>query len=411
MRPSSFPPGTTIVVGVGAGIAAYKSVQVVRDLRRADCQVYVVPTPAALEFVGVQTWRELSENPVATDVFHGEEHPGHVRLAREADLVLIAPCTADLLARLRSGMANDLLTATVLATSAPVLLAPAMHTNMWTNPATQDNVAVLRERGVHILPPVSGELSSGDTGLGRLPAPQEITTAAAELLDSTSDPGPLTGIRIMISAGGTIEPVDPVRYLGNFSSGTQGVELAKTAHDLGASVTLLAAHCDVALPPESERMTVVPTPTARQMLQQVSQRLPGTDVLIMAAAVADYRPVAAANAKLKKSQWGSAPTIELTENPDILREVAHSPDRPPLVIGFAAETGDIKQVLEYGRQKAVSKGADLIAINKVGDGQGFGAVDNTLWVVDREGALVSKLEGPKSVLADGLIQLVVGARL
>lgn len=409
---TSSPTGApTVLVGVGAGIAAYKTVQVVRSLRVLGYDVFALPTVNSLEFVGVQTWQELSENPVHATVFHGRDRPGHIELARRADLVIVAPCTADLAARLAAGLADDLLTTTILATSAPKLLVPAMHSGMWQNPATQANFATLKERGFRILPPAAGALSSGDTGVGRMVEPDQIVATAKSLLfreearwQAGEPTGALAGKRVVVSAGGTVEPVDPVRYLSNYSSGRQGVALAEAAANMGADVTLLAAKCEVPLP-EDHRIEVVSTPSALDMSAEVASRLPATDVLVMTAAVADYRPATVAEKKLKKDNWGQTPSIPLVRNPDILREAAGSPHRPPLVIGFAAETGSDADVLAHGRAKAKAKGADLLAINRVGGGQGFGDVPNQLWVVDGNGELVSRLAGTKEALAEELLTL------
>lgn len=402
----------TVVLGVGAGIAAYKVAHVVRDLRRADVVVHVIPTEASTNFVGLQTWQELSENPVATEIFHGPEQLSHIELARIADLFVVAPATADLLAKLRAGMASDLLTATFLAAGCPKLLVPAMHTQMWENPATQENVEVLRQRGIAVLEPATGRLSSGDTGAGRLPEPetiaevilQELDQNAADEGESGRRAGPLVGQRVVVTAGGTLEPIDPVRFIGNRSSGSQGIELARAAAQLGADVTLLAANVTVPLPVESG-IDVVQTPTAVDMLAAVERVVPNADALFMAAAVADYRPEASTGGKLKKEEWGSSPQLQLVENPDILRSVAVSADRPRILVGFAAETGPREQVLRLGQEKARRKGADLLAINQVGEDKGFGEVENTLTVVDEEGDEVASFSGTKTELAYALVNL------
>lgn len=397
-----------VVIGVGAGIAAYKVAHVVRGLRRMGCRTHVIPTERSLQFVGLQTWQELSENPVGTAVFHDSGTAGHIELARRADLIIVAPCTADLGAKFRTGLADDLLTATFLASRAPKLLVPAMHTGMWRNAATEENFRVLAERGVAILPPAEGSLSSGDTGEGRMPEPDAILEAAAEILRGVvSSAGLLTGKHVMVSAGGTVEMIDPVRYMSNFSTGRQGVELAKAAASMGATVTLLAAKCEVEMP-RHPNIEVVHTPSASCMADEVRRRLAATDVLIMAAAVADYRPDRVAEGKLKKDVWGDSPTLRLIPNPDILRDACQSPDRPPIVVGFAAETGDTDEVLARGREKAVRKGADFLAINRVGDGRGFGEVDNELFVVDASGSEVARVQGSKSSLARDLLTVIVG---
>lgn len=402
----------TVLVGVGAGIAAYKVAHLVRGLRRIGCEVFVLPTRNSLNFVGLQTWQELSENPVGTEVFHGPGQLGHIELARRADLIIIAPCTANLAAKIRVGSADDFLTATVLASQAPKLLVPAMHSGMWENPATEENFAVLAARGMRIVPPGVGALSSGDSGVGRMAEPDDILIEASSLLDVAVHDASranefLAGRQVVVSAGGTAEPLDPVRYLGNYSSGRQGIAIAEAAAAAGAKVTLLAAKCEVPLP-QNPRIEILHTPTAREMENSVQTLLPQTDILIMAAAVADYRPEAVADQKLKKSTWGDTPVVRLIRNPDILRGAANSPHRPSLVVGFAAETGDENTVLRRGKEKANLKGADLIAINRVGDGRGFGDVDNDLTVVTADGELVARLTGDKRSLAEQLLLVAAG---
>lgn len=392
----------TTVVGVGAGIAAYKAVLLVRDLQRAGLDVTVVPTPSSLEFVGAATWEGLTSRPVHTGVFDAGG-ADHVELARDAELLVIAPATADLLARLRAGLADDLLTTTVLAARCPVLLAPAMHTAMWDNPATRDNVAALRERGYVILEPDSGALGSGDTGAGRLPEPARIARAALDLVDP--HPRDLAGVRVLVTAGGTHEPLDPVRYLGNSSSGRQGSALARAAHARGARVTLVASNVDESLLPVG--VETVAAPSAADVEREVISRLADTDVLVMAAAVADFRPASVSDTKIKKDpDSGAAPALVLERTPDILWEAAHSSDRPALVIGFAAETGTTDEVLARGREKAQRKGADLLAVNAVGGGLGFGDVTNTWHLLRGDGTEVAVLEGTKDHLADALVEWV-----
>ncbi|MDN6428415.1 MAG: bifunctional phosphopantothenoylcysteine decarboxylase/phosphopantothenate--cysteine ligase CoaBC [Propionibacterium sp.] len=402
-----------VVVGVGGGIAAYKVAQVVRDLVRAGHDVTVVPTPASLAFVGAATWEALSAHRVHTGVFEAGG-ADHVEIARRAEVVLIAPATADLLARLRLGMADDLLTATVLAASCPVVVAPAMHTAMWENPATRDNVLTLRQRGITVVDPAEGALSSGDSGVGRLPDPEHLVRAALETLaahplardgQDIQAQRPLAGVRILLSAGGTREPIDPVRYLGNRSSGRQGAALARVARRRGALVTLVAANVDPALVPAG--VELVQAPSARDMEREVSARLADTDVLVMAAAVADFRPVHISDQKIKKDPTTrQAPTLELERTPDILATATRDAHRPHVVVGFAAETGTEEEVLERGRQKALRKGADLLAVNAVGEGRGFGDVENTLHVLDRQGHPVVTLTGSKETLAEGLLSQV-----
>ncbi len=389
-----------IVLGVAGGIAAYKAVLLLRVLREAGHEVRVVPTRAALEFVGRPTWEALSGQRVTTDVFEDVDEVAHVAIGQHADLVVVAPATADLLARAASGQADDLLTATLLVTRAPVLLAPAMHTEMWEHPATVANVATLRSRGVHVLDPASGRLTGADTGPGRLPEPDEIAAAALALV-ADAHPADLAGLHVVVSAGGTREPVDPVRYLGNRSSGRQGVALARAALARGARVTLVAAN--LAVPPPAG-VDVVTVGTAAQLRDAVRTSAKDADVVVMAAAVADFRPVSPADAKIKKREGAAAPTIELVETVDVLAELARDRVRPgQVVVGFAAETGDAHgSVLEHGRAKALRKGADLLAVNAVGDGLGFGTEDNEVTILDAAGRPVASARGSKDDVAHAL---------
>ncbi|MGB9033195.1 MAG: bifunctional phosphopantothenoylcysteine decarboxylase/phosphopantothenate--cysteine ligase CoaBC, partial [Paeniglutamicibacter sp.] len=302
-----------IVLGVSAGIAAYKAALLLRLFKEAGHHVDVIPTTASLQFVGAATWEALSGNPVHTSVFEAVDTVNHVRLGQEADLVVIAPATADVLARAAAGMANDLLTGTLLATGAPVVMAPAMHTEMWEHPATVANVATLRSRGVHIIEPAVGRLTGKDSGAGRLPDPEEIFAAVCGYLEDeapsrASGSGPLAGKIVAISAGGTREPLDPVRYLGNRSSGRQGIALAKAALAAGATVRFIAAHMDLPAPEGVELSTAS---TARQLQGAVTEAARGADVLIMSAAVADFRPAQYVDAKIKKSDDHADPVITL----------------------------------------------------------------------------------------------------
>ncbi|MBU4215600.1 MAG: bifunctional phosphopantothenoylcysteine decarboxylase/phosphopantothenate--cysteine ligase CoaBC [Actinobacteria bacterium] len=384
-----------VVLGVGGGIAAYKAVLLLRLLREAGHSVRVVPTAAALRFVGRPTWEALSGEPATADLFDDVDQVAHVEVGRSADLVIVAPATADLLARASSGRADDLLTATLLVATCPVLMAPAMHTQMWQHPATVANVALLRARGVHVLDPADGRLTGADSGPGRLPEPEVIATTALGLLR----PHDLAGRHVVISAGGTREPVDPVRFLGNRSSGRQGLALASTAAVRGARVTLVAANVEAPAPSGVE---VVRVQTAEQLREAVLAAAKDADVVVMAAAVADFRPAAAPTAKIKKDPGGAAPVIELVQNPDILTELAaHRSSAGQVVVGFAAETGDASgSVLEHGRTKAVRKGADLLVVNAVGDGRGFEAPTNEVTVLDGSGRVVTTAAGSKQLVAD-----------
>lgn len=391
-----------IVLGVAGGIAAYKAVLLLRLLREAGHDVRVVPTVAALEFVGRATWEALSGQPVTTDVFEDVDQVAHVAVGKTADLVVVAPATADLLARAAAGRADDLLTATLLVARCPVLMAPAMHTEMWEHPATVANVETLRRRGVHVLDPASGRLTGTDTGPGRLPEPEEIAAAALALVG----PRDLAGRRVVVSAGGTREPLDPVRFLGNRSSGRQGVALARAAAARGAHVTLVAANLAVSVPPGVD---AVPVETAAQLRDAVRAAAKDADAVVMAAAVADYRPATPADAKIKKRRDGSAPAVHLVENPDVLAELAADRLRDgQVVVGFAAETGDDDgSVLEHGRAKALRKKADLLVVNAVGDGRGFGTDVNDVVVLDARGEVVSAAAGSKDDVAHAVWDAVL----
>ena len=403
-----------IVLGVAGGIAAYKAALLLRLFREAGHDVRVVPTAAALEFVGQATWEALSGQPATPHIFDDVPEVAHVRIGQTADLVVVAPATADLIARAAAGLCNDLLTATLLTARCPVLLAPAMHTEMWEHPATQANVATLRSRGVHILEPASGRLTGSDSGPGRLPEPAEIAEAALALVEEPvdgagSESRDLTGRHVVISAGGTREPVDPVRFLGNRSTGRQGVALARTALARGARVTLVAAHVEVAIP---AGITVVPVGTALELRAAVRRAAADADVVVMAAAVADYRPESPADHKLKKADDGAPRTIALVENPDILAELASARLRAgQVVVGFAAETGDpVASVLQHGRAKALRKGADLLVVNEVGGGRGFGSTENSVAILDAAGNVLREAAGTKDAVSE-LIWDLVAARL
>ena len=387
-----------IVVGVGGGIAAYKVAEVVRGFVRAGHSVHVVPTPSSLTFVGAQTWSALSGHPVHTGVFETGV-ADHVELARHADLIVVAPTTVDLLARISAGMADDLLTTTIVASSCPVVLAPAMHSAMWTNPATQANVATLKARGLHIIDPAVGALASGDSGVGRLPDPHIIVDQALAFISRKQ---PLSGTRVLVSAGGTREPIDPVRFLGNRSSGRMGAAIAQAAQEFGAEVTLVSANVDKALIPAS--LTVVEASSAAEVETAVLERLTEVDVVIMAAAIADFRPISAAEHKIKKDQDPlHVPTITLERTRDILRAITDSPNRPAMVIGFAAETGTPDQVLAFGRQKAQRKGADWLVVNTVGTQIGFGDVDTRVFLLNQHGTQIGECAGTKQQVAHYLV--------
>jgi phosphopantothenoylcysteine decarboxylase/phosphopantothenate--cysteine ligase len=387
---------------VGGGIAAYKACEVLRGLTESGHDVRVVPTEAALHFVGAATFGALSGHPVHTGVFTDVPDVQHVRLGREADLVLVVPATADLLARAAHGRADDLLTSTLLTARCPVAFVPAMHTEMWEHPATRDNVALLRSRGAVVTEPDSGRLTGADSGKGRLADPREIIDLARLLLARpTALPRDLEGVRVVVSAGGTREPLDPVRFLGNRSSGKQGYALARVAAQRGARVTLVAAHS--AALPDPAGVELIPVSTAAQLGEAVRQAAGDADVVVMAAAVADFRPGNRAEHKIKKTDDDSAPTITLTRNPDVLAGLVASKPPGQVVVGFAAETGDEHGgVLDHARTKLKRKGADLLVVNAVGEATAFEVEDNTGWLLSADGLEQRIPLGSKAQLAPTL---------
>jgi phosphopantothenoylcysteine decarboxylase / phosphopantothenate---cysteine ligase len=443
-----------VILGVGAGIAAYKACELLRLLKESGHSVRVIPTPDALRFVGEPTWAALSGEPVTTDVWTGVADVPHVRLGQTADLVLIAPATADILARAAVGMSNDLLTATLLTARCPVVYAPAMHTEMWEHPATQDNVATLRRRGAVVVEPAAGRLTGQDSGRGRLPEPSDLFALAEKILDFRTDPGsdspvsdsaaggrpeaadsstrsdhpstptshlspsdpfspgsrprasvslPLAGRRVLISAGGTREELDPVRFLGNWSTGTQGYAFARSAVALGAAVTVVAANVEL---PDPVGAKVIRTVSARDMHAAMLAQAPQADAIVMTAAVADFRPAARAGQKIKKDGRLPEP-IALTENPDILadlsaRRLAHGP-AGQVIVGFAAETDPD---LAAARAKLARKGCDILVMNQVGGGLGFGAADNEAVALAAEGTVTPIPRRSKDALADFVWDLV-----
>ena len=395
-----------VILGVGAGIAAYKACELLRLLTESGYRVRVVPTADALKFVGEATWAALSGEPVTTDVWTGVSEVPHVRLGQSADLVLVAPATADLLARAAAGMAGDLLTATLLTARCPVLYAPAMHTEMWEHPATQANVSLLRSRGAVVLEPAAGRLTGADSGAGRLPEPPEIFTAAVGLLGSAGSRS-LAGRRVVVSAGGTREEIDPVRFIGNWSTGTQGYALARTALARGAEVSVIAANVSL---PDPAGVKVTRVVSALQMRDAVLAAAASADVVVMAAAVADYRPETRNEGKIKKDGQPPGP-LRLVENPDILAGLAAQrlgiqgggPGTRPVLVGFAAETDTAEQA---ARAKLARKGCDLLVVNPVGDGLGFGTPDNEAVVYGADGTVTPIPRGPKEALANVVWDLV-----
>jgi phosphopantothenoylcysteine decarboxylase/phosphopantothenate--cysteine ligase len=394
-----------VLLGVSGGIAAYKACELLRRFTETGHDVTVVPTPAALQFVGAATWEALSGKPVSADVFEDVPSVAHVRLGQQADLVVVAPATADLLARAAQGRADDLLTSSLLVASCPVVYAPAMHTEMWQHPATQANVATLRERGALVIEPAFGRLTGVDTGPGRLPEPAEIFAYAVDVLARSAEgsaPGErtdLAGRRVVVSAGGTREFLDPVRFLGNRSSGKQGYAIAAAAVARGAEVTLVAANVEL---PDPAGVKVVPVVSARDLRDAVLAESAGADAVVMAAAPADFRPAATVDHKIKKQADGSTPTVQLVENPDILAELVQArAERPsPVLVGFAAETGDASAtVLEHARAKLARKGCDLLVVNDVSGGAVFGADDNQAVILGRDGSEHVVPRGSKAALA------------
>jgi len=398
-----------IILGVGAGIAAYKVCELLRLLTESGHQVRVVPTADSLHFVGAAAWAALSGQPVTASPWDDVHEVPHVRLGQAADLVFVAPATADLLARAAAGRADDLLTSVLLTARGPLVFAPAMHTEMWEHPATRANVATLRSRGCLVLDPASGRLTGPDSGPGRLPEPDELWRVAVRVL--ARGPAALTldlaGRRVVVSAGGTREEIDPVRFLGNWSSGRQGYALARAAVTRGAEVTLVAANVEA---PDPAGATVTRVTSACQMRSAVLSAAAGADAVVMAAAVADYRPETRSEEKIKKAGpplAGSELALWLVENPDILRELAAQRQQGQVIAGFAAETGN---VLENGRAKLAAKGCDLLVVNQVGPGLAFGTSDNAAVVLAADGAVTEVPRGPKEVLADVVWDMVL-ARL
>lgn len=458
-----------IIVGIGGGIAAYKAAMLLRLFAKNGDEVIAMPTPNATKFVGVPTLEALSGNPVSTDVFDRVPEVNHVRQAEKADAVVIAPATADLLARLAAGRADDLLSSTVLTTHAPVILAPAMHTQMWEHPATQANVQTLRSWGYHVIEPAIGRLTGPDSGPGRMPEPEDIFAVALDVIErfprgqvhpvytpgyapteplytgteqerlaaarqatltsallGQAEPGQvepsqagasglLSGRLVVITAGGTREALDPVRFLGNRSTGKQGVALAEAARDLGATVHLIGANLEV---PAPEGVQVTRVVSALELREATLEASAAADVLIMSAAVADFRPAEFAEFKIKKSADSEdAPVIQLVRNPDILREVVVRRQQareagdsvlgPKLIVGFAAETGSAEKTpLELGREKLQRKGTDFLAVNTVGVNRGFGTDDNTITLLSTLVDEAPVFSGSKKELSVRLLEHV-----
>jgi phosphopantothenoylcysteine decarboxylase / phosphopantothenate---cysteine ligase len=402
-------PQLRVLLGVTGGIAAYKSAELLRRLTESGHAVRVLPTASALEFVGAATFEALSGQSVQTGVFADVPSVPHVRLGQQADLVVVAPATADLLARAAHGRADDLLTATLLTARCPVLMAPAMHTEMWLHPATRDNVALLRSRGVVVMEPASGRLTGADTGPGRLPEPVEIAELARLLTERPAAlPRDLAGRRVVVSAGGTREPLDPVRFLGNRSSGRQGYALAAVAAQRGAQGTLVAAHTADLQDPAA--VDVVRVGSAGELHDAMLAAVKDADAVVMAAAVADFRPETAAAHKIKKGD-SDPPPLPLLTNPDILVELVGAREPGQVIVGFAAETGDEHgDALQHGRAKLARKGCDLMVVNSVGDGRAFEVPDNAGWLLGADGSERELASGSKALLASHVWD-AVAARL
>ncbi|ARQ71759.1 bifunctional phosphopantothenoylcysteine decarboxylase/phosphopantothenate--cysteine ligase CoaBC [Streptomyces marincola] len=395
-----------VVLGVGGGIAAYKACELLRQFTESGHEVRVVPTASALKFVGAPTWAALSGAPVTTEVWQDVEEVPHVRIGRAADLVVVAPATADVLARAAGGRADDLLTNVLLTATCPVVFAPAMHTEMWEHPATRENVATLRRRGCLVIEPAVGRLTGADTGKGRLPDPDAIFAVCRRVLSraGAAPAADLAGRHVVVTAGGTREPLDPVRFLGNRSSGKQGYALARTAVARGARVTLIAANTALPAPAGAE---VVEVGTALELRAAALEAAGDADAVVMAAAVADFRPAVRADRKIKKRDGEDPEPVTLVRNPDILAELAANRRRGSVVAGFAAETDD---VLANGRAKLARKGCDLLVVNRVGEALVFGAEENEAVVIEAEGGETAVPRGTKDEVADRIWD-IVGRRL
>ncbi|MER7509756.1 bifunctional phosphopantothenoylcysteine decarboxylase/phosphopantothenate--cysteine ligase CoaBC [Streptomyces lavendulae] len=399
------PGKPKVVLGVSGGIAAYKACELLRRLTESGHDVRVVPTAASLNFVGEATWSALSGNPASTEVWESVHEVPHVRIGQGADLVVVAPATADMLAKAAHGLADDLLTNTLLTARCPVVFAPAMHTEMWEHPATQENVATLRRRGAVVIEPAVGRLTGKDTGKGRLPDPEEIYEVCRRVLARGTAGPDLAGRHVVISAGGTREPLDPVRFLGNRSSGKQGYALARTAAARGARVTLVAANTALADP---AGVDLVRVGTALQLREALLKAAADADAVVMAAAVADFRPARYADGKIKKKDGQDPEPVALVRNPDVLAEISADRAREgQVVVGFAAETDE---VLANGRAKLRRKGCDLLVVNEVGESKTFGSEENEAVVLASDGSETPVPHGPKEVLADVIWDQVV-ARL
>jgi phosphopantothenoylcysteine decarboxylase/phosphopantothenate--cysteine ligase len=382
--------GREVILGVGGGIAAYKSCDLLRRLRDRGFGVTVVPTPSSLNFVGAATWEALSGRKVTSEVFESVEEVRHVSLAKKSDFIIIAPATADLIARITAGRADDLLTNVVLASNAPILIVPAMHPEMWNDEATKSNVKTLRARGYHVMDPDTGALTSGDVGQGRFPETSRILEEFNTVTQTRSD---LLGKRVLITAGGTREAIDPVRFIGNQSSGKQGYAIARSAQQRGADVTLISANSVL---PDIEGIRTIHIESAQQMLEALQEEFPKTDILVMAAAVADARPLQIAENKIKKGEYTS---IALVENPDLLRTISAT-KTGQTVIAFAAETSED---LAIAKEKMQSKGADILYLNDVSGGDIFNSETTHGFILSQGREPIKVAETTKDTLANKLL--------
>ena len=399
----------TIVVGITGGIAAYKAVNIVRAFVLNGDSVHVVATPAALRFIGKPTLEAISRHPVYSELYEGVAEVRHVAIGQSADLIVVAPATANTIAKLAAGLADDLLGNTILASTAPLVIAPAMHTEMWNHAATVANIATLRGRGVTVVGPGVGRLTGQDVGAGRMEEPDTIVAAALAALDGTpradAPEQDLANRRILISAGGTREPLDPVRFLGNRSSGKQGVALAEAARARGADVTLVACNLEVPVP---DGIHLVQAGSARDLHDALRAAAATADVIIMAAAVADYRPADVREDKIKKEETGDILTLELVKNPDILADLSATRRPGQLIVGFAAETeSDRDRLVTLGRDKITRKGCDYLVVNRVGWAEGFATDGNTVLLLDRHGDIVQEASGSKMSVAHRILDVVV----
>jgi phosphopantothenoylcysteine decarboxylase/phosphopantothenate--cysteine ligase len=382
--------GREVILGVGGGIAAYKSCDLLRRLRDLGFGVTVVPTPSSLNFVGPATWEALSGRKVTSEVFESVEEVRHVSLAKKSNFIIIAPATADLIARITAGRADDLLTNVILASSSPVLIVPAMHPEMWNDEATQANVKTLRSRGYHVMDPDTGALTSGDVGQGRFPETSRILEEFGVITQTRSD---LLGKKVLITAGGTREAIDPVRFIGNQSSGKQGYAVARSAQQRGAEVTLISAN---AVLPDIDGIRTVHVESAQQMLDSLQEEFPKTDVLVMAAAVADARPAQVADLKIKKTDYTA---IELIENPDLLRTISALKTHQ-IIIGFAAETSED---ISVASEKMTSKGADILYLNDVSGGDIFNSETTHGFILTQGREPIKVAQTTKDTLAHQLL--------